>query len=996
MSTQFSTSIWDAIQAQTKTERRKWSHIVIAAIALGVFLLLTLLIFLFEGQLSGNRFLLIGLATLLISGLSAGGLWLVLRRQEALIKTHPLIQKTASAVSHIERITAISPTRQEILDAFHIEVQNLIHPDYMEMALYDDKTNAYAIPQADLTLPARRAMVKWLQNQPEREPILLPVAELPPDALKTQDEMITRGVHAIIPLGKQGWIGIGPPEGAETLSPLQEVTLHRLAGPLPAGLERTTVVESQQKRAKELDALYWIAQAVNFSMPSDDIMELIYTQLSRVMPLPNFYVALMQPEKEMLTFTFYVEGDERLNPAHEWSLDEGLTGLIIRNGMTIRTDDYLAECQKRDIKPFGPRPGRAWMGAPLTAGDKNVGVMVTSSYDIDVTFSAEDENFFMTVAAYTASIIERRNLYERLESRARQLSMLNEIGNLLASSLDLNEVLDLVVRNAAALLDSEAGSLLLLDEDSGDLIFRISSGPAGDELVGLKIPSGKGIAGATFANNEPIIVNDTRKDQRWYGNFDDSSEFVTRSIIAAPLNARGRTIGVLEVINHQDDAPYDKEDEELLLAFGAQAAIAIENANLFTMTDQALQKRIEELTMLQLIDRQLNATLDYHEVMQQTLEWGLRITEAATGLIAALQEEEDGTRGLRFLAHKGFPEELFRRHAEEELWPLSQGFIGQTMRNGETQIINDVTQASDITPILPDVRSLMTFPIKRENRVTGLIALASPETESFTPEHVESVGRLVDHAAIAIENARLFQQVQLANQAKTEFVSFVSHELKQPMTSMKGYVDLMFKGIGGEVNEQQKQFLEVIRSNVERMGRIVRDLLDVSRIESGRLKLEMGQVVPEEIVIEAVRAFEKEIEAKNQELNVDMEPDLGVVWGDKGRLIQVLTNLVSNANKYTPEGGEITLRVGRWSDNGKDYIRWSVVDTGIGMTQEEQDRLFTKYFRSDNPLVRNVKGTGLGLVITRSIVEMHDGELWVESEHGEGSTFSFTIPIAEP
>jgi signal transduction histidine kinase len=574
--------------------------------------------------------------------------------------------------------------------------------------------------------------------------------------------------------------------------------------------------------------------------------------------------------------------------------------------------------------------------------------------------------------------------------------MLNEIGNLLASSLDLNEVLDLVVRNAAALLDSEAGSLLLLDEDSGDLIFRISSGPTGDELVGLKIPSGKGIAGATFANNEPIIVNDTRKDQRWYGNFDDSSEFVTRSIIAVPLNARGRTIGVLEVINHENDAPYDNEDEELLLAFGAQAAIAIENADLFTMTDQALQKRIEELTMLQLIDRQLNATLDYHEVMQQTLEWGLRITEVATGLIAALQEEEDGTRGLRFLAHKGFPEDLFRRHSEEELWPISKGFIGQTMRNGETQIIDDVTQEPDITPILPDMRSLMTFPIKRENRVTGLIALASSETESFTPEHVESVGRLVDHAAIAIENARLFQQVQLANQAKTEFVSFVSHELKQPMTSMKGYIDLMFKGIGGEVSEQQKQFLEVIRSNVERMGRIVRDLLDISRIESGRLKLEMGQVVPEEIVIEAVRAFEKEIEAKNQELKVDMEPDLGVVWGDKGRLIQVLTNLVSNANKYTPEGGEITLRVGHWSDNGKDYVRWSVVDTGIGMTQEEQDRLFTKYFRSDNPLVRNVKGTGLGLVITRSIVEMHDGELWVESEHEEGSTFSFTIPIAEP
>jgi signal transduction histidine kinase len=284
-------------------------------------------------------------------------------------------------------------------------------------------------------------------------------------------------------------------------------------------------------------------------------------------------------------------------------------------------------------------------------------------------------------------------------------------------------------------------------------------------------------------------------------------------------------------------------------------------------------------------------------------------------------------------------------------------------------------------------------PIKREYRVIGVIALESSHAESFTEENVAFIVRLADHAAIAIDNARLFQELQRANDAKTEFVAFVSHELKQPMTSMKGYTDLLIKGIGGILNDQQKQFLQVIRTNIGRMDRLVQDLLDISRIEAGRLKLEMGPVVPEEVVSEAIQAFEQAITSRHQQLQMNIEPDLPIIRGDRGRLIQVLTNLVSNANKYTPEGGTITIDVGQQSEKGQDFVRWSIRDTGVGLTPEELEKLFTKYFRSDNPTVRSVQGTGLGLVITRSIVEMHGGHIWVESEYQKGSDFSFAVPV---
>jgi signal transduction histidine kinase len=983
-------SITELLREQIRHKARIWSYAAVAAMFLGIALTLVTLAALFGGEIALTNPLSLLVAALILSLLVFAGRWGYRSLETTTIQKSPLVQRGRQAITQVQEISGGSSTREEIGTTLGEEIDALFHPEHLEIVLHHPRTHQYQALEADVAFPTDDPFVTWIVNHPLNTPIPLP-ADVPEPAAETQRRVLAREIVMLVPLGKQGWIGLGKPQDAEAYGAAQRSLLHFLARPTAVGLERATIIESQQKRAQELRSLYWIAQAINFSMELDDLMELIYTQLKRVITFPNFYIAMKDPDEDELGFAFYIEEDERLYPNYTWPLDAGLTGVIIANSMTIRTDSYIEECRRRGIEPSGLKPGEAWMGTPLTAGDKSVGVMVASTFDPDVRFTEEDENFFVTVAAYTAAILERQSLYDRLEARAQQLGTLNAIGNLLASSLDLNEVLDLVVRNAAKLLNSEAGSLLLLDEDSGDLIFRISSGQAGAKLVGMHVPAGKGIAGAALSENRPIITHDTHRDQRWDGSFDEKSEFVTQSIIAVPLNARGRTIGVLEVLNRKDNRPFNDEDAELLLSFAAQAAIAIENANLFTMTDQALQARLEELTTLQRIDRQLNATLDYGAVMGQTLEWAIRITDATIGLISALQEEEDGTQGLRFLAHRGYPEEVFQRYAGEELWPLNAGLLGQTVMQGETSLVKDVNEDPHYEELVPGMQAQLTVPIKREERVIGVIALESAQADSFSDENVALIMRLADHAAIAIENAMLFERVQRANDAKTEFVSFVSHELKQPMTSMKGYTDLLRKGIGGPLNDQQQQFLQVIRNNVSRMDRLVQDLLDVSRIESGRLRLEMGPVVPEEIVSEAVQAFQQEITTKDQDLQVEIEPNLPTITGDRGRLIQVLTNLVSNANKYTDAGGTITISAGLWEDDGEDYVRWSVQDTGIGMTPEELERLFTKYFRGS--AARKVQGTGLGLVITRSIVEMHGGEMMVDSEYQKGSTFSFAVPL---
>ncbi len=985
-------SIWELLQERVEERSRRWNLVAVPILALGLFSTLELFNLFLPEHLTHASIIVV---SLFVTTVTVAGQMMLRHLRNRRIYQDPLLQQLPSALTDVGLAATTKQSRREIIEVLCDHCQELLHPTTLQTVLYDLNKHSYRVTPANEVLLARTPFIQKLINLPPATLIPLPVEDCEQDDEALLQQMMDRGTVLIVTFGKQGWLELGPPEDGEQYTDVQKSLLWNLTRPATLGLSRAAVIEGQQKRARELNALYWLAQAINFTMPLDDIMEMIYTQLSRVIPLPIFFIALRNTQGDKLKLAFYVEGDERSYEEVEWGADEGLTGQILRTGISLRTDDYFIECSKRGIEPKfrSERVNRAWMGAPLIAGDKSIGVMVATSYEADMVFTKEDESFFMTVAAYTASILERHTLYARLETRARQLRSLNEIGNLLASSLDINELLSLVVNHAATLLESEAGSLLLLDEESGDLVFRISSGPAGKKLVGMRIPAGKGIAGVTFAENHPVIVNDTRNDPRWYASFDQEAEFVTRSILAVPLNARGRTIGVLEVLNHLNGLPYTDEEVDLLLSFGAQAAISIENTRLFMMTDQALQARLEELTMLQRIDRQLNTTLDYRAVMEHTLEWAMRITGAEVGLVAALQEDDEAT-GLRFLAVKGYPEDVMRPFVEEgKLWPLSQGIIGRATRKGEICLLKDALSDPDYYAAAPGMTAQLSVPIRREQRVIGIIALEASTGERFNEDNVEFIGRLVDHAAIAIENARLFQEVQRANEAKTEFVSFVSHELKQPMTSIKGYTDLLMKEIGGPLNAQQKQFLQVVRSNVERMDRLVRDLLDVSRIESGRLRLEMGVVVPEEIVSEAVQAYQQAIAAKKQQLNVEIEPGLPTVIGDRGRLIQVMTNLVSNANKYTPTGGTITLRVGLWYDNGKKYVRWSVQDTGIGMTEEEQKKLFTKYFRAANKAVRSEKGTGLGLVITRSIIEMHGGQIWVESEYQKGSTFSFTVPV---
>jgi len=241
------------------------------------------------------------------------------------------------------------------------------------------------------------------------------------------------------------------------------------------------------------------------------------------------------------------------------------------------------------------------------------------------------------------------------------------------------------------------------------------------------------------------------------------------------------------------------------------------------------------------------------------------------------------------------------------------------------------------------------------------------------------------------ELAEARDEAVTANKSKTEFVSVVSHELKLPMTSIKGYSDLMLSGATGQLNENQVNFLGTIRNNVNRMATLVSDLADISRIESGNLRLEPREVPVWDVIDEVVTLTRTQVTQKNQTVTVDIPSELPKAWCDRNRLAQILTNLISNANKYTQDGGAIIVHATR----DTNMIQIKVEDNGLGMTPEDQQKLFSKFFRSADDKIREAPGTGLGLSITKNLIELQGGKVWFESEFRKGTSFFFTVPISD-
>lgn len=791
-----------------------------------------------------------------------------------------------------------------------------------------------------------------------------------------------------------GFVLIGQPRSGKKQYDYEEIRfLSAMIGQLSVAVERATVIDSLQRSVGELNVLSQVSQAMSFAIEFDDLLELIYAQTARLIDASHFYIALYDNINQQMYFAFYLEDDERYTEFENkrWRLGDDIFSQTVQSGHPLLVEDYQRALAQEVYRPIfdSITTVRALMCVPLVAQTRTLGV-VGIGRERSEAYNPAQVKIFGNIAALAATSLDRVRLFTEANARARQLAALNDISQKLvaAESENIESLLNIITLSAVDILNAEAGSLLLVDDRSGDLEFRVVIGGAGETLVGQRLKPDYGLVGEVMRTGQPQISNVSSDSLRRTDDRPEFSGFKTESILAVPLIAKDRIIGVLEVLNRKDRTAFVKDDEELLTTLAGQAAVAIENARLFQMTGSALNERLIELQTLEQIDKELARELDLEKVAQITLKWALANTDAAAG---AVGEVDDLHNTLHFRAQHGYEGDQL-----PGVVSLDRGIIRRVMRTRLPDLA-DTSIDPDYTESLPGATSQITVPMISGQDVIAILLLETNREPRLNLLHLEFIKRLAERASIALANAQLYEQVKAAAETKSEFVGFAAHELKNPLTSIKGYAAL-FEMMD---DDQRGNALRVIRSNADRMQGIIDDMRDIAKSDAGRLQLEIRPVRPFDIAQDAITPFEQQIAEKRQTVTNQINPELPLVRADHSKLVQVMVNLVSNAYKYSPEEASITVDARVRNDyidergrNPGPMVEFTVTDTGIGMSESDLQRIFHEdYFRSDNRAAREQKGTGLGMIITERIVRLHGGRIWVTSELGVGTTFYFVVPV---
>ena len=594
------------------------------------------------------------------------------------------------------------------------------------------------------------------------------------------------------------------------------------------------------------------------------------------------------------------------------------------------------------------------------------------------------------MAEKAAVSIENAMLDSLSKDRTQQLANLNRIGKYLASPMQLPERLDQILAELVQALSAEAALLLLRDENSKELSCLAAQGQPGTQIVKARVRAGiPSVAERVARTAQPVLTNDLQSDYPGSSDLVTVSVLHARRLLCAPLTEQSQVIGVLQIVNRQDGSPFVGEDLDVLVSVAAQTSLVLELAELRKCATRALSEREHEASILQEIERRLNDTLDLDHVLDLTLELAMEVTGADAGSLRLLAEAAENLSVRTVIA---------RGHSA----PAHQALL--TQLRPEDLPPGGETESSDAVDLTLQVRrgraSTLSVPVLSGESTIGMIGLECDQPARFSESDYAFVQRLASYAGMAMENARRYGEARQASDSRSEFVSAVSHELKAPITAIKGYADLLELTLADVLSEEQRRVLHIIVSNVEQMQKLIRDLLQLARTESGQLDLKPYPTSLLTVLDKVVASFQQQAQENELCVSVDIPARLPLLSVDPVRLNQILTNLIGNAVKYTRPGGTVAIAAQACLSpaNEREHpgmVRCTVRDSGIGISREDQEKLFRRFFRADHPRVREQPGTGLGLSITRMLVEGHKGEIWAESELGKGSTFSFTLPTVD-
>jgi two-component system, NtrC family, sensor kinase len=669
----------------------------------------------------------------------------------------------------------------------------------------------------------------------------------------------------------------------------------------------------------------------------------------------------------------------------------------------IHVPDVLADPRfsPADVPSYQLEGARSILAVPMLREGTLVGVINTWRREPSA-FTDRQVELLKTFADQAVIAIENVRLFTELEARNRDLTATTEILRVIASSpTELQPVFDTIAERSMRLCEATFGWVLTFDGELLHLRSLANTNPEGADAlreVFPMAPSRASAAGRAILTGNVVHIPDIWEDPEYEFKATARAKGF-RSSLAVPLLHRGRPIGAIAV-SRPNPGVYSEAAIEQLRTFADQAVIAIENARLFKELEArtaALGRSVEQLTALGEVGRAVSSTLDLETVLTTIVSRAVQLS----GLDGGVVFEYDGAA-----------EEFVHRAATETGGRLAEARRATRVRKGEgvvgrTAITLEPVQVPDITVpgahesrhrenlIESGIRAVLAVPMVREEQLIGCLVVSRNRPGEFPTETIELLRTFATQSALAIQNARLFHeiadksaQLEAASRHKSEFLANMSHELRTPLNAVIGFSEVLLQRMFGELNDKQDEYLKDIYASGQHLLSLINDILDLSKIEAGRMELELTNFsVPQAIQNACILVRERAIR-HGIALHEVIADGVGDIRGDERKVKQVLLNLLSNAIKFTPEGGRIEVRA--TSTDGT--VEVSVTDTGVGIAPADQEAVFEE-FRQVGTADKKAEGTGLGLALSRKFIELHGGKIWVQSEVGRGSTFTFTLPV---
>ena len=774
----------------------------------------------------------------------------------------------------------------------------------------------------------------------------------------------------------------------------------QIAGQASLIIEKSMLYQRLDDVNKMINTLAKLTEYINAGLNLSGVLDKIYDSFYKIIPYDRIGMALITEDGSRIKAHWMRSNSIEIKLGSDFT--EELKNSSLKNIIDTRTPRILNDLEEyAKNKPKSESTKRilaegimSSLTCPLVANGKPVGFLFFSSKEKEIYKNAHIE-LFKQIAGQVSLIIEKSMLYQKLDDVNKMINTLAKLTEYINAGLNLNEVLDKIYESFYKIIPYDRMGMALITENgskirahwmkSNSIEIKLGS----DFTEELKNSSLKNI----IDTRTPRILNDLEEYAKNKPESESTKRILAEGIMSSltcPLVANGKHVGFL-FFSSKEKEIYKNAHIELFKQIAGQVSLIIEKSMLYQKLDDA-KKTINTLAKF---TEYINEGLNLNEVLDKIYESFYKIIPYDRMGMALITEDGNSIKANWMRSNSaeiklgsGFTEEL----KNSSLKNIIDTRTPRILNNLEEYVEKRPESESTKRILAEGIMSSLTCPLVANGKHVGFLFFSSKEKEIYKNAHIELFKQIAGQVSLIIEKSMLYQKLDDANKLKNKFLGITAHDLRSPLTVIKGFLDLFIMGHVGEITEQQKSFMEKMKKHCEHMLEIINDLLDYSAIETGHLELKLQEVDLNKFLIESCESNNFLAQSKSICIIPTIDKDLPNVIIDPIRINQVLNNIITNAIKFSHSETEIQMIAKR----DGDYVRVIVKDQGVGIPENELPKIFKAFSQSSAKSTAGEKGTGLGLAIVKRIIDAHNGEIIVQTKVGKGSEFIIKLPISGP